>query len=152
MPFICYRPGMPNNWTKMSPILADEAAALYASGFSLAETAAVFGVTRQSMWAVLRRRGVAMRQNVKAGAENHFYRGGSRIVARAHDICEKAIIRGILVRPSRCEECGKAPRKMRNGASAIQAHHDNYAKPLAVRWLCQPCHHEWHKHNVAEGA
>lgn len=27
------------------------------------------------------------------------------------------------------------------------AHHDNYNYPLAVRWLCDFHHKDWHKHN-----
>lgn len=38
-----------------------------------------------------------------------------------------------------CEVCG---------AERAQAHHDDYSKPLDVRWLCTTHHAEWHKHNV----
>lgn len=38
-----------------------------------------------------------------------------------------------------CEVCGK---------QKAQAHHDDYSKPLDVRWLCTTHHAEWHKHNV----
>lgn len=41
-------------------------------------------------------------------------------------------------RPSRCETC---PNN-----TDLQAHHDDYAKPLEVRWLCRSCHI---KHHVA---
>ena len=38
-----------------------------------------------------------------------------------------------------CEVCGKA---------AAEAHHDDYSKPLEVRWLCKE-HHEEQHHNGA---
>lgn len=38
-----------------------------------------------------------------------------------------------------CEVCA-APK--------AQAHHDDYSKPLDVRWLCSTHHAEWHKHNT----
>jgi hypothetical protein len=37
-----------------------------------------------------------------------------------------------------CEVCGKAE---------AEAHHDNYDKPLEVRWLCFECHRKWHREN-----
>jgi len=35
-----------------------------------------------------------------------------------------------------CEKCG---------AKKVEAHHDDYAEPLNVRWLCSCCHNLWHK-------
>ncbi len=48
-----------------------------------------------------------------------------------------AIRTGRLARQP-CEVCGNAP---------AQGHHDDYGKPLVVRWLCTTHHAEWHKHN-----
>ena len=52
---------------------------------------------------------------------------------------------GRIVRPDDCSKCGA------NGP--LHAHHDDYAKPLDVRWLCIPCHTKWHrKHGEAKNA
>jgi ribosomal protein S27AE len=45
--------------------------------------------------------------------------------------------KGVIVRKP-CEICG---------AEKVDAHHDDYAKPLDVRWLCRRHHSTWHAEN-----
>ena len=119
----------------------------YEEGSSLADLAHEFGVTRQSMHDLLKRR-ITLRPKLRFGEDNHFYRGGKRADKKAHDEMEAALERGILVNPGKCSQCGSVGI-FRDGRNSIQGHHDDYNKPLEVRWLCQSCHHEWHKHNKA---
>ena len=51
-----------------------------------------------------------------------------------------AIRAGKMVRGV-CEVCGSGER--------IEAHHDDYDRPLDVRWLCKAHHNDWHKENGA---
>ena len=53
----------------------DQAVPMYQSGLSIQEIANFFQVTRQSMWAALKRRRVEFRTNTRSGMENHFHRG-----------------------------------------------------------------------------
>lgn len=133
---------------KLTEEQALEAVILYDAGDSLGQVAARYGVSRQGMWDLLRRR-TTMRPRLRFGAANHFYRGGVRGADRAHNIVEKAIERGRLIRPERCEACGEAGEPFADGRAPIQGHHDDYNLPLVVRWLCQRCHHEWHKTHEA---
>lgn len=47
-----------------------------------------------------------------------------------------AVRDGRLRKPKRCEGCKKERR--------LHGHHDDYARPLDVRWLCTTCHRAWH--------
>jgi hypothetical protein len=42
-----------------------------------------------------------------------------------------------------CEVCGRT--------NLVHAHHDDYAKPLNIRWLCAAHHKHWHTRH-GEGA
>lgn len=134
---------------KLTPDQVAESVRMYEAGLSLAPIADYFGVSRQGMWDLLRRR-ITLRPQQRSGEENHFHRGGGTQDDHAHNMVEYAVHKGVLVRPDRCEVCGRSGR-FKDGRSAIQAHHDDYNKPLAVRWLCQKCHHAWHRHHTAKG-
>jgi ribosomal protein S27AE len=60
--------------------------------------------------------------------------------AASHQAVQLGLKVGWLT-PMVCEQCGK-PQTV--------AHHDDYLKPLDIRWLCRRCHRAWHsKHAPA---
>lgn len=127
------------------------AVAQYTAGASIEQVADAFGVTRQSMWAVLRLRGVTMCSQRRSGAANTFFRHGNGYAKEkrcALNRVTKAIRAGKLV-PGACELCGFSGTR-KNGSRAVHAHHDDYSKPLTVRWLCRPCHFILHQNDCVE--
>ena len=65
--------------------------------------------------------------------------------AHASYLSRKAVRDGLLEKPDICSECWKENRQ-------IEGHHDDYSKPLSVRWLCSRCHRIWHMFYTADGA
>ena len=53
---------------------------------------------------------------------------------RAHLLVKKALEEGVLVQEP-CERCG---------SKRSIGHHDDYEKPLDVRWRCRSCHPKVH--------
>lgn len=72
-----------------------------------------------------------LKQNSRASYRRH------KAEARARCNVAYARRKGEIIKQP-CEICG---------SSKTDAHHDDYNKPLEVRWLCKKCHREWHSHN-----
>ena len=66
------------------------------------------------------------------------YRKNNPVKYAAHLLVNNHLRDGKLHKQEFCEGCGCGP---------TQGHHDDYAKPLEVRWLCSLCHHKWHIEN-----
>lgn len=60
----------------------------------------------------------------------------------AHAALRSAIRKGLIARGP-CEVCG---------SEHVDGHHDDYDKPMAVRWLCRLHHREVHRRPKAEAA
>ncbi len=84
-------------------------------------------------------RRAAYKANIKAwnmanGSRRYLiterYRKANPAKMRARDAVQRALRRGQITRHD-CEACG---------SGGAQAHHDDYSRPLDVRWLC-PAHH-----------
>ena len=75
---------------------------------------------------------------IKANTERtKIYRKTFPLRYKAHSIINHALKSGKLIRPSICEACEQELR--------LNGHHDDYTKPLEVKWLCSPCHSELHQ-------
>jgi len=100
-------------------------------------------------------RAISLRKNAKYRAEGKFRekekrsnihrKTGHPEKVKCNQMTVKAIKAGILIRPLQCEDCCVSPPPMKDGRSSIQAHHDDYSKPLDVRWLCHQCHVNLHR-------
>ena len=59
----------------------------------------------------------------------------------AHVILGHRIRDGHVLKPDTCEHCGLKSER-------IEGHHEDYAKPLEVVWLCSMCHVKIHKKEI----
>ena len=63
---------------------------------------------------------------------------GNLIKRAAHIIFRNRVRSNPELIKHECESCGV-------GGIRLNAHHDDYSKPLLVRFLCGKCHSKWHK-------
>lgn len=50
----------------------------------------------------------------------------------ARQLLNHALRKGVVSKPERCSKCQEIKK--------LTAHHNDYAKPLEVEWLCYECH------------
>lgn len=76
---------------------------------------------------------IAKKRAMQSYRKRHPLKYAAHVVTRNH------IRDGKLVPADSCSVC--------KSTESIEGHHDDYTKPLEVRWLCAKCHKEWHRHN-----
>ena len=62
------------------------------------------------------------------------------IKMRASRIIRYYVAVGKIVKPSVCQEC-----LQKRPVHQLEAHHNDYGKPLEVRWVCHACHMKEHR-------
>jgi len=82
---------------------------------------------RVRQWAYYERNAEKIRERAKKNRRPIPY---DPIKGRARNAVAYAIRVGKLTKKP-CEKCGE---------TKVQAHHDDYSRPLDVRWLCSRCH------------
>ena len=56
---------------------------------------------------------------------------------QANNRLRRAVLTGRVIKPKACGDCGALGKK-------LHGHHEDYAKPLAVAWVCPLCHRKRH--------
>ena len=72
---------------------------------------------------------------------NKAWRQRNKQKLSAHNAVSKALLRGKIKRQP-CEQCQ---------SQKAEAHHEDYSKPLVIRWLCDKHHKERHKQMFMDG-
>lgn len=83
---------------------------------------------------------ITERGRSKSNSAKHKWNIRNPIKKMASTIVGNAVRDGRLKKPNSCESCLNEPIR-------LHGHHDDYAFPLVVRWLCPGCHTKWHKEN-----
>lgn len=78
------------------------------------------------------------RQRDKERRRRAFRKPADPAKKHARSLLLSAVRCGRIVKPSACEDCGGRDER-------IEAHHDDYSKPLQVHWLCTLCHGKRHR-------
>ena len=123
----------------MSNTNQEDALDMVRKGLPVNSVADFFGVSRQYIYKLAADNGVIL-PRLKSRKEHPQ-------TARkflANNLVTHAIAKGILI-PEPCEICGLFGKDAK-GRSQVEAHHDDYNKPLEVRWLCREHHAYWHKY------
>lgn len=129
--------------TKMTKEQKNHAVEMVMRGMSANAVAEFYGVSRQYIGNLLSQAGIKKGR----GGHNKIPEKNKAWNMKATALVNNAIAKGVII-PEPCQICGIFG-KAENGRRLVDAHHDDYNKPLDVRWLCKAHHVEWHKKNKA---
>ena len=71
---------------------------------------------------------------ILAASSMSEYRRKNKAKVQARNKVHYHIKVGNMTRPTQCKNC--------QSVGHVEAHHEDYSKPLDVIWLCKPCHVE----------
>lgn len=77
------------------------------------------------------------KKNPKKLETTQKFRKNNPEKARAYSAVGNALRSGKLQKPDLCEKCMKKKK--------VEAHHEDYSRPLDVTWLCKKCHLGLHR-------
>lgn len=119
---------------KLSDVIREHVlATLQENDHNIVHTAAVLGLSRRAFYRLMDKYGIRrIIDEEQAAAELRI--AHAQLVNRARGIVAQAIKDGLKRGP--CETCG--------ATGFTEAHHDNYDKPLQIRWLCRSHHAQLH--------
>ncbi len=92
-------------------------------------------VIRAAMRLLGKRTSDRKRESSRANAKRPRKKRSNTKYAERYSAIRVAIRNGTIQRKP-CEVCGN---------TKVEAHHEDYSKPLDVTWLCKKCHTEHHK-------
>ena len=72
----------------------------------------------------------------RVNARNKKYKDKNPLRVRAMNMLARALRRGVIRKSNFCECC--------YAFGKTEAHHDDYDKPIDVKWLCVKCHNKRH--------
>ncbi|TIQ11013.1 hypothetical protein [Mesorhizobium sp.] len=76
------------------------------------------------------------KSNLAGNSPQARWRDAHPLERWSHVAVASAIRRGILVRPTCCENCGEE--------KLLDAHHEDHRRPLDVKFWCRACHARHH--------
>lgn len=89
------------------------------------------------------------KEEIKKGANERYAANSGEVKKKRAEYCkdnkEKITAHGKVAQAIKNGELTRLPCEVCGSDIRIQAHHDDYSKPLEVRWLCQTHHSREHK-------
>jgi hypothetical protein len=125
---------------KMTAQQRIEAVEMLRKGLNQGAVGDYYSVSRQYIHILAKAAGLTSKLTQFRGPPNPHSDSIAGLEQRAQALSQRAIKLGVLVRQP-CEICGST--------RYVQGHHDDYGKPLDIRWLCQSHHQQWHGQNEA---
>lgn len=77
------------------------------------------------------------RPEVKEKERNRSKLRNRSLKQKCRYLLNEAVKEGRIIRPDVCPQC--------NSSTDVEAHHDDYFKPLEVKWMCPLCHAKYHR-------